>query len=79
MIARRKGIARQVQRHPPVRLGGRRAPHKPLLLLNALARLEHDRQADIRFNAGEAILQPLQMPEHVDTPNVRPNAHGLEA
>jgi hypothetical protein len=37
----------------------RRAPHKPLLLLYALARLKHDRQTEIRFNATEAALQPL--------------------
>jgi hypothetical protein len=30
-----------------------------LLLLYALARLKHDRQAEIRFNATEAALQPL--------------------
>jgi hypothetical protein len=39
--------------------GGRRAPHKPLLLLYALARLKHDRQAEIRFNATEATVNPL--------------------
>jgi putative restriction endonuclease len=39
--------------------GGRRAPHKPLLLLYALARLKHDRQAEIRFNATEAAVHPL--------------------
>jgi putative restriction endonuclease len=39
--------------------GGRRAPHKPLLLLYALALLKHDRQTEVRFNATEAILQPL--------------------
>jgi hypothetical protein len=39
--------------------GGRRAPHKPLLLLYALGRLKHDRQAEIRFNTTEAALQPL--------------------
>jgi hypothetical protein len=39
--------------------GGRRAPNKPLLLLYALARLKHDRQAEIRFNTTEAALQPL--------------------
>lgn len=38
---------------------GRRAPHKPLLLLYALARLKHDRQTEIRFNATEAIVNPL--------------------
>ena len=41
------------------RQGGRRAPNKPLLLLYALARLKHDRQAEIRFNATKAVLQPL--------------------
>lgn len=35
------------------------APHKPLLLLYALARLKHDRQTEIRFNATEPVLQPL--------------------
>jgi putative restriction endonuclease len=39
--------------------GGRRAPHKPLLLLYALARLKHDRQTEIRFNATETIVNPL--------------------
>jgi putative restriction endonuclease len=39
--------------------GGWRAPHKPLLLLCALARLKHDRQAEIRSNATEAIVNPL--------------------
>jgi putative restriction endonuclease len=39
--------------------GGRRAPHKPLLLLYALARLKHDRQTEIRFDATEAIVNPL--------------------
>jgi putative restriction endonuclease len=52
LLARFDGI-RQFAR------GGRRAPHKPLLLLYALARLKHDRQAEIRFNATEAALQPL--------------------
>jgi putative restriction endonuclease len=41
------------------RFGERRAPHKPLLLLYALARLKHDRQTEIRFNATEAIVNPL--------------------
>jgi hypothetical protein len=50
-----------------------------LLLLYALGRLKHDRQTEIRFNATEAMLKPLQMPEHVETPDVRSNAHGLEA
>jgi putative restriction endonuclease len=39
--------------------GGRRAPHKPLLLLYALARLKHDRQAEVKFSAAEAVLRPL--------------------
>jgi putative restriction endonuclease len=52
LLARFDGI-RQFAR------GGRRAPHKPLLLLYALARLKHDRQAEIRFNTTEAALQPL--------------------
>jgi hypothetical protein len=52
LLARFDGI-RQFAR------GGRRAPNKPLLLLYALARLKHDRQAEIRFNTTEAILQPL--------------------
>jgi putative restriction endonuclease len=53
LVARFDGI-RQFAR------GGRRAPHKPLLLLYALARLKHDRQTEIRFNATEAVLlQPL--------------------
>jgi putative restriction endonuclease len=52
LLARFDGI-RQFAR------GGRRAPHKPLLLLYALARLKHDRQAEIRFNATEAIVNPL--------------------
>jgi putative restriction endonuclease len=39
--------------------GGRRTPHKPLLLLSALARLKHDRQTEIRFNTTEAIVNPL--------------------
>jgi hypothetical protein len=29
--------------------GGRRAPHNPLLLLYALAHLNHDRQTEVRF------------------------------
>jgi hypothetical protein len=37
--------------------GGRRGPHNPLLLLYALARLKHDHQAEIRFNATKAALQ----------------------
>ena len=41
LLARFDGI-RQFTR------GGRRAPHKPLLPLYALARLKHDRQAEIR-------------------------------
>jgi hypothetical protein len=45
--------------HPRVPRGGRRAPHKPLLLLYALARLKHDRQTEIRFNATETIVNPL--------------------
>jgi hypothetical protein len=34
-------------------------PHKPLLLLYALARLKHDRQRGLTFNATEAIVNPL--------------------
>ena len=52
LLARFDGI-RQFAR------GGKRAPNKPLLLLYALARLKHDRQAEIRFNMTEAALQPL--------------------
>jgi hypothetical protein len=52
LLARFDGI-RQFAR------GGRRAPNKPLLLLYALARLKHDRQTEIRFNATEAIVNPL--------------------
>jgi putative restriction endonuclease len=52
LIARFDGIRRFAQ-------GGRRAPHKPLLLLYALARLKHDRQTEVRFNATEAVLRPL--------------------
>jgi len=52
LLARFDGI-RQFAR------SGRRAPHKPLLLLYALARLKHDCQAEIRFNTTEAALQPL--------------------
>jgi putative restriction endonuclease len=52
LLARFDGI-RQFAR------GGRRAPHKPLLLLYALARLKHDRQAEVRFNTTEAIVNPL--------------------
>jgi putative restriction endonuclease len=52
LLARFDGI-RQFAR------GGRRAPNKPLLLLYALARLKHDRQAEVRFNATEAIVNPL--------------------
>jgi putative restriction endonuclease len=52
LLARFDGI-RQFAR------GGRRAPHKPLLLLYALARLKHDRQTEIRFNATETIVNPL--------------------
>jgi hypothetical protein len=52
LLARFDGI-RQFAR------GGRRAPHKPLLLLYALARLKHDRQTEVRFNATEAIVNPL--------------------
>ena len=52
LLARFDGI-RQFAR------GGRRAPHKPLLLLYALARLKHDRQTEIRFNATERIVNPL--------------------
>jgi putative restriction endonuclease len=52
LVARFDGI-RQFAR------GGRRAPHKPLLLLYALPRLKHDSQTEIRFNATEAVLQPL--------------------
>jgi hypothetical protein len=52
LLARFDGI-RQFAR------GGRRAPNKPLLLLFALARLKHDRQAEIRFNATGAIVNPL--------------------
>jgi putative restriction endonuclease len=52
LLARFDGI-RQFAR------GGRRAPHKPLLLLYALARLKHDRQREITFNATEAIVSPL--------------------
>jgi hypothetical protein len=37
LIARFDGIRQFAQ-------GGRRAPHRPLLLLYALARLKHDRQ-----------------------------------
>ena len=39
--------------------GGRRAPHKPLLLLYALGRLKHDRQSEVRFNDAEAVVRPL--------------------
>jgi putative restriction endonuclease len=39
--------------------GGWRATHKPLLLIYALARLKHERQAEIRLNTTEAALQPL--------------------
>ena len=52
LIARFDGIRQ-------FRHGGRRAPNKPLLLLYALARLKHDRQAEVRFNATEAIVNPL--------------------
>jgi hypothetical protein len=53
LIARFDGIRQFAQ-------GGRRAPHKPLLLLYALARLKHDRQTEgWRFNATEAVLRPL--------------------
>jgi putative restriction endonuclease len=51
LLARFDGI-RQFAR------GGRRAPNKPLLLY-ALARLKHDRQTAIRFNATVAIVNPL--------------------
>jgi predicted restriction endonuclease len=52
LLARFDGI-RQFAR------GGRRAPHKPLPLLYALARLKHDRQTEVTFNATEAIVNPL--------------------
>jgi len=52
LLARFDGI-RQFAR------GGRRAPHKPLLLLYPRARLKHDRQTEIRFNSTEAIVNPL--------------------
>jgi hypothetical protein len=52
LLARFDGIRQFAQ-------GGRRAPNKPLLLLYALARLKHNRQAEIRFNTTEAALQPL--------------------
>jgi putative restriction endonuclease len=52
LLARFDGI-RQFAR------GARRVPHKPLLLLYALARLKHDRQTEVRFNSAEAILRPL--------------------
>ncbi len=52
LLARFDGIRRFAR-------GGRRAPHKPLLLLYALARLKHDRQTEVRFNAAEAVLRPL--------------------
>jgi putative restriction endonuclease len=52
LLARFDGI-RQFAR------GGRRAPHKPLLLLYALARLKHERQTQIRFKSTEAVLRPL--------------------
>ena len=52
MLARING-SRQFAR------GGRRVPHEPLLLLYALARLKHDRQTEIRFNATEAIVNSL--------------------
>ena len=52
LLARFDGI-RQFAR------GGRRAPHKSLLLLNALACLKHDRQTEIRFNATKEVVKPL--------------------
>jgi hypothetical protein len=52
LIARFDGIRQFAQ-------GGRRAPHKSLLLLYALARLKHDRQTQITFNTAEAALRPL--------------------
>jgi putative restriction endonuclease len=52
LLARFDGIRQFAQ-------GGRRAPHKPLLLLYALARLKHDRVASVGFNAAEAVVAPL--------------------
>jgi hypothetical protein len=55
----RETLARQVRRHPPVRPRRPAGPHKPLLLLYALGRLKHERETEIRFNAIEAIVNPL--------------------
>jgi putative restriction endonuclease len=44
---------RQIARH------GRRSPHKPLLLLYALAQLKHGLRTEIRFNAEETVVRPL--------------------
>lgn len=52
VLARFDGIRRFAR-------GGKRAPHKPLLLLYALARLKHDRATEVRFNAAEAVLRSL--------------------
>ena len=52
LFARFEGIRQFAQ-------GGRRAPHNPFLLLYALARLKHDRVAEVRFHAAEAIVAPL--------------------
>ena len=38
--------------------GGQRAPHKPLLLLYALARLKHDRQTKITFKRDRGDREP---------------------
>ena len=45
------GVGRWEVRRSQFRQGGRRAPNKPLLLLYALARLKHERQADGQANA----------------------------
>jgi hypothetical protein len=47
----RETLLARVDRIRQFARGGRRALHKPLLLLYALARLKHDRQTEITFKA----------------------------
>jgi len=39
--------------------GGRRAPHKPVLLLYALAQLKHHRREAIRYREADEVVTPL--------------------
>jgi hypothetical protein len=57
--ARPRDLARQVRRHPSVRPRRPASPPQAVAAPLCPRSPHHDRQAEIRFNATEAILNPL--------------------